>query len=83
MQLTEEKKAEIEHKEIEKEHLSKLNELYKKYYEMAMKGNVQAFNAFVTFSKDYIKDSSEEGELERILNKVKIGKDIDKTAEND
>lgn len=83
MQLTEEKKAEIEHNEIEKEHLSKLNELYKKYYEMAMKGNVQAFNAFVAFSKDYIKDSSEEGELERILNKVKIGKDIDKTAEND
>ena len=77
MQLTEEKKAEIEHKEIEKEHLSKLNELYKKYYDMAMKGNVQAFNAFVAFSKDYIKDSSEEGELERILNKVKIGKDVD------
>lgn len=50
-------------------HQVKEIELYNKYYQDAMNGNVQAFKAWQEFSK-YFFQADREGELTKLLNKI-------------
>lgn len=50
-------------------HQAKEIELYNKYYQDALSGNVQSFKAWQEFSKDFFKENRE-NELTKLLNKI-------------
>ena len=50
-------------------HQKKLIELYDKYYQKAMGGDVQAFKAWQEFSEKFFKEDKENG-LTKLLNKI-------------
>lgn len=50
-------------------HQKKLIELYDKYYQKAMDGDVQAFKAWQEFSEKFFKEDKENG-LTKLLNKI-------------
>ena len=50
-------------------HHKKLTTLYDKYYEQALKGDTQAFKAFLEFSDRFFKEDKENG-LTKLLNKI-------------
>ena len=61
---------------LKSKHQQRLIELYNIYYEKA-KTDVQAFRAFIDFSKTFFGDTNNESELQKILNSVRIDEEIE------
>lgn len=62
-------------------HTKKNIELYQKYYDKAMAGDVQAFKAFEDFSEKFFKEDKEGG-LTKLLNRIK-DEDIEESDDED
>lgn len=54
---------------LQRLHQKKLITLYEKYYNQALKGDTQAFKAFLEFSDKFFKEDKEEG-LTKLLNRI-------------